>query len=70
MKCKSGLQREIEFERKLRGLLGEYSYSLHNIIAILYLNAASSQAQVGISVPAKGTRRARQAKHRQSIRHA
>lgn len=62
MKCDSGLQREIEFERKLRGLLGEYSYSLRNIIALLDQNAASRQAPVGISAPAKGTRRARQTK--------
>ena len=62
MKGDSGLQREIEFERKLRGLLGEYSYSLRNIISLLDPNAASHRSPVGIAAPAKGTRRARQPK--------
>jgi hypothetical protein len=35
MKNDEGWQRELEFERKLRDLLCEYSYSLKNIIAIL-----------------------------------
>lgn len=29
------LKREIEFEQKLRSLLGEYNFSLRNVIAIL-----------------------------------
>ncbi len=35
LKNDDGLKREIEFETKLRDLLGEYGYSLRNIIAIL-----------------------------------
>ncbi|KWV69171.1 MULTISPECIES: histone-like nucleoid-structuring protein, MvaT/MvaU family [Pseudomonas] len=35
LKNNDGLKREIEFEQKLRNLLGEYGYSLRNIIAIL-----------------------------------
>lgn len=35
MKNDEGLKREVEFEEKLRELLGEYGYSLKTIIAIL-----------------------------------
>lgn len=35
LKNDDGLKREIEFETKLRDLLGEYGYSLRNLIAIL-----------------------------------
>ena len=35
LKNDDGLKREIEFEKKLRDLLGEYGYSLSNIVAIL-----------------------------------
>lgn len=35
LKGSAELQREMEFEDKLRKLLGEYGYSLRNIIAIL-----------------------------------
>ena len=35
MKNDEGLKREVEFEQKLSELLGEYSYSLKDIIAIL-----------------------------------
>ena len=35
LKNDDGLKREIEFEQKLRNLLGEYGYSLRNVIAIL-----------------------------------
>lgn len=35
MKNDSGLKREMDFETKLRALLGEYGYSLKNVIAVL-----------------------------------
>ena len=35
MKNDSGLKREMDFESKLRALLGEYGYSLKNVIALL-----------------------------------
>jgi hypothetical protein len=35
LKGSSALQKELEFEDKLRKLLGEYGYSLRNIIALL-----------------------------------
>jgi hypothetical protein len=41
MKNDEGLKREVEFEQKLRTLLGEYNYSLKNIIAILDPQASS-----------------------------
>lgn len=48
------LQKEIEFENKLRALLAEYNYSLRNVIALLDPNAGKSAA-----APAKGARRER-----------
>lgn len=35
MKSDSGLKKEMEFESKLRALLGEYGYSLKNVINLL-----------------------------------
>lgn len=35
MKGDSALKKEMEFESKLRALLGEYSYSLKNVISLL-----------------------------------
>lgn len=35
MKSDSGLRKEMEFESKLRALLGEYGYSLKNVINLL-----------------------------------
>ncbi|HDS1715686.1 DNA binding protein [Pseudomonas sp. SbB1] len=40
MKSDQGLQKEIEFEKKLRTLLKEYGYSLRDIISILDPQAA------------------------------
>jgi len=48
------LKREIEFETKLRALLGEYNYSLKNVIALL-----DPKADKGAVAPAKGARRER-----------
>jgi septal ring factor EnvC (AmiA/AmiB activator) len=44
MKNDEALQREVEFEQKLRELLGEHSYSLKNLIAILDPQAAQRTA--------------------------
>lgn len=41
LKNDDSLKQEIEFEQKLRGLLGEYGYSLRNVVAILDPKAAS-----------------------------
>lgn len=58
MKNDEGLKREVEFEQKLRELLGEYSYSLKHIIAILDPQTAHRTA----AVSAKNTRKARTVK--------
>lgn len=60
LKNDSGLQAEIQFETKLRGLLGEYGYSLKDIVNILDPQG-SSRKSAG-AAPAKVTRRARQVK--------
>ena len=62
LKNDDGLKREIEFETKLRDLLGEYGYSLRNIVALLDPNAPTRRGPVGIAAREKGTRRARQIK--------
>lgn len=38
-----GLQKEIEFESKLRKLLGEYNYSLRNVIDLLDPSAGTGR---------------------------
>lgn len=54
LKNDQNLQKEIEFENKLRALLGEYGYSLRNVIALL-------DPHVGkvVAAPVKGARRER-----------
>lgn len=60
MKGSSELQREIEFETKLRDLLGEYGCSLRDVITIL---DPQSKTRAGVPVvPAKAPRRERQVK--------
>lgn len=51
------LQKEIEFENKLRALLADYGYSLRNVIALLNPNAGKASV-----APVKGTRRERTVK--------
>ncbi|MDH4602407.1 MULTISPECIES: histone-like nucleoid-structuring protein, MvaT/MvaU family [Pseudomonas syringae group] len=61
LKGDSGLQREMEFEQKLRELLAEYGFSLRNVIALLdpqSLTRSDTSAAVGKKI----TRRARQVK--------
>lgn len=60
LKNDDGLKREIEFEQKLRGLLGEYGYSLRNIVAIL--DPQSSSRRASVATETKGTRKPRAVK--------
>ncbi|MBF8803500.1 histone-like nucleoid-structuring protein, MvaT/MvaU family [Pseudomonas asiatica] len=60
MKGSSELQKEIEFEQKLRDLLAKYGYSLRDIINLLDPQASR---RVAASAPLeKAPRRARQVK--------
>lgn len=54
------LQKELEFEEKLRALMGEYQKSLRDIIALLDTDAKSSKTKS--AVKATGTKRARRVK--------
>ncbi|KFE52418.1 histone-like nucleoid-structuring protein, MvaT/MvaU family [Pseudomonas syringae] len=62
MKNDAGLQAEIEFETKLRSLLGEYGYSLRDIISLLDPQAATRRKSAPLAAPEKSTRRARELK--------
>lgn len=57
LKNDSGLQKEMEFENKLRGLLGEYGYSLRDVVNVLDPQAGSRKGAPVVAE--KGTRRAR-----------
>ncbi len=59
-KGRSELQREIQFETKLRDLLAEYGYGLRDVINILDLQA-SRRAAAPVAAE-KARRRARQVK--------
>lgn len=61
MKGDSGLQKEMEFETKLRALLAEYGYSLRDVTALLDPQAGGRKA-APVAAPAKGTRKARDMK--------
>lgn len=61
LKNDSGLQKEIEFETKLRALLGEYSFSLKDVINILDPHAAR-RPQTQAIAPVKAQRKARDMK--------
>ncbi|KOP53849.1 MULTISPECIES: histone-like nucleoid-structuring protein, MvaT/MvaU family [Pseudomonas syringae group] len=58
MKGDKGLEQEIEFEAKLRELLGEYSKSLKDVIAILD-HPSNSKPGKASGTPVKSTRKAR-----------
>ena len=60
LKNDDGLKREIEFETKLRTLLGEYGYSLRNIVAIL--DPHSSKRRAPAAAETKGSRKGRAVK--------
>ncbi|PQP01457.1 MULTISPECIES: histone-like nucleoid-structuring protein MvaT [Pseudomonas] len=55
------LQKELEFEGKLRTLMGEYSKSLRDIIALLDPDS-KTKPQRGGAVKTTGTKRARKVK--------
>ncbi|MFK0088272.1 histone-like nucleoid-structuring protein MvaT [Pseudomonas sp. NPDC090755] len=55
------LKKELEFEGKLRNLMGEYQKSLRDIIALLDPEAKSVKAPRG-AVKTAGTKRARKVK--------
>ncbi|MNC03358.1 hypothetical protein PS726_04687 [Pseudomonas fluorescens] len=59
LKKDSGLQKEIEFETKLRALLAEYGFSLTNVIKLLDPQANRRGAA---QVAPKTTRKARKVK--------
>lgn len=61
MKNDKGLEKEIEFEGKLRGLLGQYGKSLKDIISILDPHT-SIKAGKGIAAPTQTTRKPRSVK--------
>ncbi|MCI3946051.1 transcriptional regulator [Pseudomonas syringae] len=61
MKGDKGLEQEIEFETKLRKLLGEYSKSLKDVVAILD-HSSSSKPGKASGAPVKSTRKARSLK--------
>lgn len=58
MKGDKGLEQEIEFESKLRALLGEYNKSLRDIIAILDPQNDSKSTRTA-PAPVKASRKAR-----------
>ncbi|UVM47729.1 DNA binding protein [Pseudomonas sp. B21-015] len=59
MKSDSGLKKEMEFESKLRALLGEYGYSLKNVINLLDPQAGR---RAPVAESKSGTRKPRQVK--------
>lgn len=60
MKDNEGLKKEIEFEGKLRGLLGEYSKSLKDVIAIM--DPQAGHGRTSETQPNKVTRKSRELK--------
>lgn len=60
LKDDAGLQKEIEFETKLRALLAEYGYSLPNVINLLDPQAGRRRAPA--VEPKSTTRKQRQVK--------
>lgn len=60
LKNDAGLQREIEFEKKLRALLEGYGYSLRDVIAIL--DPQSARRAPGAAAPKTTQRKAREVK--------
>ncbi|MEW5608654.1 histone-like nucleoid-structuring protein, MvaT/MvaU family [Pseudomonas juntendi] len=53
LKGSSALQKELEFEDKLRNLLNEYGMSLRNVVNILDPQAGRSQMQAPAKAPRK-----------------
>lgn len=61
LKNDDGLKKEIEFETKLRDLLGEYSFGLRDVVNILDPQAGKGRKGAPVVVE-KPTRRARSVK--------
>lgn len=61
MKGDKGLEQEIEFESKLRSLLGEYNKSLKDIVSILDPQGATKTRKASAE-PEKATRKPRELK--------
>nr|WP_192963449.1 histone-like nucleoid-structuring protein MvaT [Pseudomonas fluorescens]CEK42285.1 transcriptional regulator MvaT, P16 subunit [Pseudomonas fluorescens SBW25] len=61
MKNDGGLQREMEFEEKLRSLMGEHQKSLRDIIALLDPHGSSTKTKPGKST-ASNSRQPRKVK--------
>lgn len=61
MKGDKGLEQEIEFETKLRALLGEYNKSLKDITSILQPQPNTKPSRVA-ATPEKATRKPRSVK--------
>lgn len=61
LKNDTGLKKEIEFETQLRNLLGEYGFSLRDVVNILDPQALSGQKRAPV-VAEKATRKARSLK--------
>jgi len=59
MKGDKGLEQEIEFESKLRTLLGEYNKSLEDIVSILDPQGGFKPGKAAAAAPVKGTRKPR-----------
>lgn len=53
LKGSAALQQELEFEDKLRKLLGEYGYSLRNVIALLDPEASKASKASGLTASGK-----------------
>lgn len=62
MKGDKGLEQEIEFESKLRALLGEYNKSLKDIVSILDPQGGFKSGKAAAAAPVKGTRKPRAVK--------
>lgn len=62
MKGDGAIQVEMEFENKLRGLLGEYGYSLHEVISILDPQARGRQQTPAAAAAEKTSRKPREVK--------
>ncbi|MNJ44912.1 hypothetical protein D3C77_399850 [compost metagenome] len=60
MKSDGAIQAEMEFEEKLRALLGEYDYSLRDVINIL--DPQAHERQQAPAVAEKATRKPREVK--------
>jgi hypothetical protein len=51
LKSNEGLQKELDFESKLKALMGEYSKSLRDVVAILDPHARNKAAAAGTKEP-------------------